>query len=244
MKGGVVVTVLAAVLSFSVAARADDFAVANAAYTEGKFAEAKLGYERILARGWRANVAFNLGNTNFRLNEPGRAALAYERVLLMDPRHPEALANLKFVREKFGARTRANPALQNAERFSFVSLATWVVVGAGWLGIAMIGAALWRGRRGVLFWSGVLFLLAGAVCLGGILSGQRAVRALAIVVAEKAEARMEPADRAALAEALPPGSRVRVISEQGDWIYCELPGGGRGWVGAGQIERLLPGGKV
>ncbi len=43
-----------------------------------------------------------------------------------------------------------------------------------------------------------------------------------------------------MAEALPAGSQVRVLSERGEWIYCELPGTGRGWIPDGAVERVRP----
>ena len=57
-------------------------------------------------------------------------------------------------------------------------------------------------------------------------------RALAIIIAKEAEARLAPAESAGPAATLPAGSQVRVLSERGDWIYCELPGSGRGWISA------------
>ena len=33
---------------------------------------------------------------------------------------------------------------------------------------------------------------------------------------------------------------VRVLSERGEWIYCELPGQGRGWIPDGAVERVRP----
>ena len=65
-------------------------------------------------------------------------------------------------------------------------------------------------------------------------------QALAIITARQTEARLAPAESAGVAEALPAGSRVRVLSERGEWVYCELPGAGRGWVPQKAIERVRP----
>jgi hypothetical protein len=59
-------------------------------------------------------------------------------------------------------------------------------------------------------------------------------------VLEKTDARREPADRASLSEALGAGSRVRILSEQGEWTFAALPGGQKGWLKAGAIERIIP----
>ena len=65
-------------------------------------------------------------------------------------------------------------------------------------------------------------------------------RANDAIVLEQADARREPADRAPLAEALGPGSRVRIISEQGEWTYVRLPSAQKGWLKTGAVERIIP----
>ena len=65
-------------------------------------------------------------------------------------------------------------------------------------------------------------------------------RRVAIVIEPDATARLEAADRAGVAESLPGGSGVRVLSEHGAWVYCELPGRGRGWLPRRSLERVAP----
>lgn len=220
-------------------AHAGDFENGNAAFAEGKFDDARRAYERVLADGWQPGVLFNLGNTHFRLDKPGRAALNYERVLALTPTHPDAKANLKFVREQSHGRV-AEPTWYEAA-FSIVpSRATpWIAIGVAWLGWLWAGAALWRktGIAGVV--GGTLLVLMGAG-FGVAQIWQSEQRANDVIVMEQCDARREPADRATLAEALGPGSRVRVISEQGEWIFVELPGGQKGWLKAGTLERIVP----
>ena len=76
----------------AIAGSAEDFATANRSYADGDYAGARRGYERALADGPRVNVLYNLGNACFRQGELGRAALEYERVLALQPRHPDATA--------------------------------------------------------------------------------------------------------------------------------------------------------
>src|SRR6185295_18789162 len=85
-------------------------------------------------------------------------------------------------------------------------------------------------------WATLLALLA-AYAVTGAFRADRDTR-VAIVTARETTARLAPADRASVAEPLPAGSRVRVLSERGEWIYCALPGGGRGWIPDTQIERI------
>ena len=217
-----------------------DFEGANQAYDQGKFSEAKAGYEKLVEDGaWSANLFYNLGNADYRLGAPGRAMLDYERALALDPAHPEARANLALLRTQTGARRRAE-AWQD-KVFVGQSADVWTVVAAasGWLalfGLALIFTSK-RAEKSGLWLTTVVGVLVCAYA-AGVLWWRAPEQALAIVVVQSTEARLAPADSAGLAEVLPAGSRVQVLSERGEWIYCTLPGAGRGWIPQHAVERV------
>ena len=226
-------------VAFSHAAQAGDFENGNAAFADGKFDDARRSYERVLADGWQPGALFNLGNTYFRLGNVGRAALNFERALAVAPTHPDAKANLQFVREQANGRV-AEPTWYETG-FSIVppGATLWLAVGVAWIGWLWAGTSLWRrtGAAGVI--GGTLLVLMGAG-FGAAQIWQSELRTNDAIVLEQSDARREPSDRATLAEALGPGSRVRVISEQGEWIFTKLPGGQKGWLKSGTIERIVP----
>ncbi len=215
--------------------RAGDFETANQRFDEGKFGDAKDLYQRLIYLGeWSANIFYDLGNAEYRAGSPGRAALSYERALALDGVHAEARANLRWLREQTGARV---PARRWWERAFPPFTEDWFALAAvlaGWAFVFSLVAALF-GRRP---WGlGTLSVLVAAYSVCGVWLRERD-STLAIVTAKDVSARVAPADRAAVSESLPPGSRVRVLSERGNWIYCALPGGGLGWIGDGQIEKI------
>ncbi len=221
-----------------------DFEAANQAYDHGKFSEAKPGYEKLVEAGeWSANLFYNLGNADYRLGAAGRAMLDYERALALDPAHPEARANLAVLRKQTGARQRA--AMWEDAVFAGMSVDVWTIVTAAAAWFAIFGLALIftskRAEKSGLWLTTVAALLVCAYA-SGVLWWRRQESALAIVVAQQTEARLAPADSAGLAEALPAGSRVEVLSERGEWIYCVLPGAGRGWIPQQAVERVRLGG--
>ncbi len=227
------------VLALNVRAE-DAFERANQAYAEGDFANAKRIYEAALSPDARANGFYNLGNASFRLGEIGRAALAYERALALSPGLGEAASNLRFVRQKMGS--RVVELSWPARMLSAIppSLAPWLSIGLAWLGFLWGGVALWR-RRGVGgVVGGALLVLLGVGYGAGAMWWQSEQERLAIVVTERVESHSEPASSAKLSEALPAGSRVRVISSLGEWKYCELPTGSRGWLPSQSIETIAP----
>ena len=214
--------------------RASEFDTANQLFDQGKFGEAKQVYQMLVHRGeWSANLFYNLGNADYRIGAPGKAVLNFERALALDGTHLEARANLKWLREQTGARLPEKrwwdwlfPALPGGAFAIAAALAGWVAVFAV---VPLFGRRAWG-------WFAFSVLLAAYAIAGAIRCDKD--RALAIVTAKDATARLAPADRASLAEPLTPGSRVWVLSERGEWIYCALPGGGRGWIPSSQIEKV------
>lgn len=223
-------------------AGAGEWETANQAYDQGKFGEAKGGYEKMIENGaGSANVFYNLANTDHRLGAVGPAMLNYERALVLHPRHPEAQSNLKLLREQNGARLL--PVPWNARLAAVLSPNTWIILATatGWIvlfGIVLLVTSRSDDNFGLWTWS----LASAAACAIACVSiwSIHKDQALALITAKQTEARLAPAQSAGVAEALPAGSQVRVLSERGEWIYCELPGLGRGWIPESAVERVRP----
>ena len=217
-----------------------DFAVANRAYAEGDFPAALRAYERTLAGELHAHAFYNLGNACFRLGKFGPAALSYERALVLQPRLPDALANLRLAREKSGARLLEERWWERALTWFAPRTATAIALGAAWLFVFNAACLAWRKKQGAAFWSSVFGVLIAAGFGGAIywMTGERGQ--IAIVIAEKAIVHPEPAEHSAAGESLPGGTQVRVLGDHGAWVYCRLPGGQRGWVPASAVDFLLP----
>ncbi len=233
---------LAALLLSCAAVRAASPAFDAAArnYDAGKFAEAKQGYGALVESGdYSANLFYNLGNTCFRLGDPGGAILNYERALVLDPAHPEARANLAFVREQTGAQIPRRVWLDYIKAPMDIAVFTWTAAVAAWILVfvfCLMGLAH-RPNRPLLWTVAFGCLLALFFAGAGIAVFERD-KALAIVTAKQSEARLEPLDNAAVAETLPPGSQVKILSDRGAWLYCSLPDAARAWVPAGSVEKV------
>ncbi len=235
-----ILTLLVLFSLFALSAMASPFDEANQLYDQGKFQDAKQRYEQLLAGGTcTANVYYNLGNAEYRLGQPGRAILGYERALALQPAHPEAAANLKLAREQSGARLLDATWLDHVVLPWRATIYTMIAAAAAWLIVGSIAAmTAWRLSDHVGVWTVlILSLIAAGYSTLGILQAKQE-QALAIVTTKEAPARLSPADSAATAELLPAGSRVSILSEHGAWIYCELPGNTRGWLSAKALERV------
>ena len=220
--------------------QADSFADGNAEFAAGRFDAAAEQYERVVAAGEKsAAVFYNLGNAYYRLSDFGRGILNYERALALEPRHPEAAANLRLARDKARALELRRSAWENI--VSRATVTHYVVTAsiAFWIAAFALAWLLLR-RRGsptfVVLLAFALLTCAGAVfCAYALETGARG-RALAIVVGSKVDARLATADNANTVLTLPPGSEINVLSTRGDWSYAALPNDLRGWIPAQAAE--------
>jgi hypothetical protein len=240
----VLVSLLVFVLAASKAGAADTshFDAGNRAFEEKKYLEAREHYQALIEQGIKtANLYFNVGSVNQQIGADGLAMLNYERALALEPRHREAFAALDLLRKSSTAKL---PERTWRERtLGLLTFDQWLIAAcaAGWLAIFSLLLPFAR-RRAIGFAAGGLAtvsILAAAVA-GSAAWLRRSEMAAAIVVAKQAEARLAPADRAALADTLPAGSRVVWLNERSGWVECRLPSGGRAWVPASAVERVRP----
>jgi len=215
------------------------FAKANQEYAAGDFKAAVEDYEDLVRSGQDApNVFYNLGNAYFRKSDFGRAILNYERALALDPRHPEAQANLRVTRDE--ARALELIPSRWERLFAFANENQYAVVAAVafWIGIFSVATWIFGRRRAIALSILSLSIFAIAVLASYQLSHGRNGRGLAIVTGENVEARLATADNANRVLTLPPGSEIQIVSQRGDWIYAALPNNLRGWMPANSAEQV------
>ena len=113
-----------------------------------------------------------------------------------------------------------------------------------WLGIAgLLIAASGRRYRAPGFGVAAAGLLLCAVGAGLIwyFDDGAGVSARAVVLTDAVPALYSPADSAKVVTTLPAGGEVRILSEQGAWLYVLLGDGTtRAWLATRTVERLVP----
>jgi tetratricopeptide (TPR) repeat protein len=213
----------------------DLFAKANTAFAGGGFKTAIKDYQAVVQSGeWSANLFYDLGNAYFRDGDFGRAILNYERALQLDRNHPEADANLRIARDQTHPLELAPSPWEKYLSFASAKSMTIVTAILFWGTIVLV---LLRRRK--MLWMAFGFVLT-AGCLSAVYKLENGTRgqALAVVVADKTEARVATADSAKSVLALPPGSEVLILQERGDWSYAALPNDQRGWIAANAVEKV------
>jgi tetratricopeptide (TPR) repeat protein len=218
------------------------FAKANQEYAAGDFKAAVEDYEQLVRSGERtANLFYDLGNAYFRSNDFGRAILNYERALALDPRHPEAAANLRIARDEARALELMPAKLELL--FGFASANQFAVTAAiaFWVGLfSIVAFAFSQRRRNGAAALAIFSLLVFAVAVSGAyqLDHGKSGSGWAIVTGQNVEARLATADTAHTVLALPPGSEIKIASQRGDWVYALLPNNLRGWMPAKSAEEV------
>ena len=215
------------------------FDVANQLYEAGKYDEAKAAYNQMIKNGpLSANLFYDLGNTEWKLGNSGQAVADYERALELEPSHPQAKANLDFVREQTGAKVATPQWWEQALGILDTNNATLLLSVSGWVALFCLAVVLLRpaGRTGPVI-TLLIALLAGGYA-GGCLWEATTQSTKAIVIAKTVQAREAPADVAPVADILPAGSEVLGPEVRGPWTYCTLPDGSRAWVPTEALEKL------
>ena len=216
------------------AAAPADFNAANNLYDKNDFKAARAGYETLVKTGnLSANLFFNLGNADYRLGDKGAAFVAYERALALEPSHPEAKANLNWLRQETGANVPDLPWLGRLLAWPSPNQSAWLAVAAVWVLFFSLAPALFRRRAA---WVPVVLSLLLLAWSGAVLGWHQSSGETWITTAPQASARVAPADTSGLAAALPMGSHVRLLLERGPWLYVLLPDQSRGWIARNAVE--------
>ncbi len=224
-------------------ARADttQFDNANRLYEAGKFADARDAYQQMIRSGpLSANLYYNLGNTEWKLGNGGEAAADYERALMLEPAHPEAAANLEFVREQTGAKTATLQWWQTALSVLNANTASLLLSVCGWMAFFCIAVIAIKPAPHTGAAVALAISILAAAYAGGCLWQSGTIASRAIVIQKSVQAREAPADVAPIADTLPAGSEVLAPEERGPWTYCTLPDGTRAWIPTEALERVKP----
>lgn len=226
---------------------AQDFEAANAAYAEGRYAEAAEIYEALLAETPDAQVYYNLGNAQFKQGELAQAILAYERALRLRPNYPDAKYNLAFAQ----SRITDNIVEQDFFVSSWVravrnslSEQTWVILSICLFILALVGLLLFLlGRepwlRKTAFhtaWIALLFsLIAGLNATS--LHKRDTLRNEAIITQGVVNAKSSPDRSGTDLFTIHEGTKVTIRETIGEWANIRV-GNNEGWIRLQNLERI------
>ncbi|MEM9481082.1 MAG: tetratricopeptide repeat protein [Verrucomicrobiota bacterium] len=225
-----------------------EFEEANALGAAKNYEEAIKAYEALIENGqMSADLFFNLGVAQFRGNRKEKAALSFERALVLEPSHTEARQNLAFLDKTTGRLIFESTISQRLSRFtSFPSLITVLSIAAWLLLLGIVGLILRRAAsatRTIAVVSIVFGAIGTVTAASGIALKSKARQNLenrAIVTSNDQLLRVEASTSSPKIIDLPPGSEVIVVADRQPWTYVEVPDELRGWIKSKGISPLWP----
>lgn len=205
---------------------ADPRTTGRTALAAGDWSAAREALEQAAARvPDDPGIWADLGLAYRELDEPGRAILAWERTLALQPWHWEVRAELDALRDRRGL---PEPGLAYLRLWAGW-LPEWVwtvaaVVAFWWLACRIALPRRATGRRQP--WLALLVLLvAGSGCLFWILESRRGV-----VLVTETPLKVAPTAESPATGALDPGRTGRITDRFGDHVAVVLEDGQRGWL--------------
>lgn len=189
-----------------------------------------------------------IGHARYRQEDPGRAALWYQRAQLLDGRSPELRQNLRHLFEQFRYLSFGDTSTLAGWSLK-LTLNEWLLLAAASLWLTLLPLA-WRvlSRRSAS-WPltvaacGLALLLPTAAFAALRPASAERVDNLFIVTAPDIRAYTAATTTSGTVIDLPPGSQVRLLEKRGAWIYAEVPSRPenlRGWIENRALTPLWP----
>lgn len=216
-----------------------------AAYRRGDHATAEILWRQLVEADGDALdpalLCYDLGNAAFRLERPLEAAGWYTAALRLEPRNPDAWANLELARERAGLDPADRGDLVDTLRRLAWALTRaeleWLLVG---LAGALLAVLLVEALRGGVTLRRLAWVLAASIALlAGLWAWRAASREQApmfVTLSAGAELRSEPRGDAAVVGRAEPAEIVERLDGLPGWERVRATGGQVGWV---QADGLL-----
>ena len=216
---------------------------ANAAYTEGRWADAVADYTMISESGLEsASLYCNTGNAYFKNGNVPMAILYYERALKLDPSYADARFNLDLLNS--GIQDRIDPVpelilktwtrnlcyMSDSDTWALICILLFALFCAMML-LFISGRSVAARRIG--FFAGITVLLLCLTSLSfSIWQKKEYLRAdEAIIIRPVTSVKSSPSSESSKdLFILHEGTKVRLIDQVGSWSNIELADGRQGWM--------------
>lgn len=226
------------------------FKEANALYNDAKYQDAIDKYESILKSGQHsAELYFNLGNANYKLNRIAPSIYYYEKALRLDPNDTEILNNMAFAQ---------NMTIDAIEQVPEVGISKFVnriinILGFdAWAKLSIVFMLLFAGlfiayyfvfstnRKRLAFIGSNASLFLMLVALFFAFQKYNLVQKdkPAIVFSQEAEVKSEPNLRSSEAFRIHEGTKVQILDTVNNWKKIKLVDGKSGWIPSDDIKAL------
>ena len=190
--------------------------------------------------GYSAPALYNLANSYARAGKPGLAVLNYERAGLLDPRDPDIIANLHYVRETSGLAQPPRSGFDRLARSASPQTFWWCgLAGLLILGSSALARQLYPAQR---------FKLGVAMGLGAVLIGLTSCNAVAlwetvheaVVITPATPARVSPVPMGEPQFVLREAETVQMRAAYEGYVLVRTRAGRVGWVSRANLAPVVP----
>lgn len=228
----------------------DYFKEGNQAYASENYQDAIDAYTKVSELGMEsAELYYNLGNANYKLNRIAPSIYNYERALELQPNDRDIKNNLAFAQKM--TIDAITPLPQSTFKRWYISILNTFSVD-GWAVLTVIFMLIFTasiiayffvystGRKRLFFISSfvALFIGVGALYLSFMAEKRIDKDRPAIVFSQEAEVKSEPKLSSDTAFVLHEGTRVMILKTDNDWQQILLADGQEGWIPTTDIKEL------
>ena len=254
VKGHAVVLMLLMLMPAAVSAQNDSYVdslwnAANAAYAEGRWADAVRNYEMISGMGLEsASLYCNTGDAFFKDGNVPKAILYYERALKLDPSYADARFNLELLNSAIQDRIDPVPEfilkVWARDICYIMDSNAWAVCFIVFLALTLAMVLLFilapsAGGRRAGFFVGILMLVCAIFSISFSVWQKKDYMNAddAVVTRPVASVKSSPsAESSTDLFILHEGTKVRILDQVGRWNNIELADGRQGWLPSEDIE--------
>ena len=217
---------------------------ANQDYREGKFQKSVEGYQELIRTGHVApRIQYNLGNACFRMNQLGRAILAYERAQISLPRDADLKFNLAHARNQV---VDAIPPSRGFFSMAFFWLPSVSAMELFWcfaiLNLLLFAALLIRLFRRPEWLFYMLLLILCLWLVTGLSLGMKWAQVhddhRAVILEKEVAVLAGPHEGDTILFKLHEGAIVEQERSEGGWRLIRLPDKKRGWLPEESLELI------
>lgn len=226
------------------------FEQANALYNEAKYAEAIDKYESILdSKQHSAELYFNLGNANYKLNNIAPSIYYFEKALLLEPNDKDIQNNLAFAQNMTIDAIEKVPTVGFSRIFkNIVNTFTtdiWAKIAVGGVFLFVIIFLAYHfsyttSKKRIAFVTSIisLFVACFSVAMAFQKNSLNKKDNPAIVFAQESKVKTEANQQSEEVFRLHEGTKVQVLETFEDWQKIQLSDNSIGWMPSKDIKLL------
>lgn len=219
-------------------------------YKNGKYQQAITAWMQILDKGEHsAELYFNLGNAQYKLNHIGPSVYYYEKALQLSPNDSDIKNNLAFAEN---ARIDSIEPLPKTVFSKWYNSISGIFTFNGWAILAVAFSiffvalflfyyfAFSERRKRLLFVSSMfvgIFLIA-SLTMAFFTYGDFTKNQPAIIFGSEIEVKTEPSMGSNVAFTLHEGTKVQISAQDGNWYRINLEDGKDGWIPSTDLKQL------